>query len=146
MIMEDNLKETPTENQPSDLFSDVFDTSAYEASMRSARNWLYWIAAIQMALGIYEYYRSISRELGIYALIVQGIIAIVFFLLALWSKKSPVLAFTTALIFYVLIILGLALINPTNIFSGAILKVLVIIALIRANRDSRKYEAIKSSL
>lgn len=130
------------------IFDDVYDLAPYEKSMKNARVWLYVIAAIQVILGIVEFNTVDDPTIAAVAFGIDAFIALVFLVLALWSKKKPVIAFTIALSFYIVIVLGLTLVSGdfTNLAKGIILKVLIVAALIKANRDARKYEAIKQSL
>src|SRR3982751_2716476 len=91
----------PASEQPG-LFNDVFQLEPYEKSMKNARVWLYVIAAIQFVVGIYEYSTVPDKTVGAVAFGIDAGVAIVFLVLALWSKKNPTVAFTLALVFYAL--------------------------------------------
>lgn len=56
------------------------------------------------------------------------------------------MAFTTALILYIALIAGFIALDPANATKGVVIKVLAIIALVKANKDARKYVAVKQSL
>jgi len=114
--------------------------------MKNARVWLYIIAAFQAAMGIFEYNTTDDATIGMIACIIDFSIAVLFTGLALYSKKNPVTAFTTALILYIMLIAGFIALDPSNATKGVIVKVLAIIALVKANKDARKYVAIKQSL
>jgi hypothetical protein len=130
------------------IFDDVYDLAPYEKSMKNARVWLYVIAAIQFILGIVEFNTVDDPTIAAVAFGIDAFIALVFLVLAVWSKKKPVIAFTIALSFYVVIIVSLALISGdfAGLAKGIIFKILIVAALIKANKDARKYEAIKQSL
>ena len=95
-------------------------------------------------MGIFEYANETDRTIGIIAFVIDAFIALLFLILALWSRKKPVASFTIALVIYLLLQIVFMLTDPTNIFRGIIIKIFVIIALVKANRDARKYEEIKS--
>lgn len=137
-----------TEVKEESIFSDVYDLSPYEKTMRNARIWLYVIAGAQFILGIIEYNSVDDKTIAQIAFGIDAFLALVFLGLSLWSKKKPVVAFTIALIFYIVVVLGLALLSGdfTTLIKGIIFKILVVVALIKANRDARAYEAIKESL
>jgi len=137
------LNQNETQEAPS-ILEDSIDTSAYEKNMRNARIWLYVIAGFQFLMGIYEYATIPIQEEGIIAFAIDGFIAVLFLVLALWSRKKPVVAFTVALILYVGIILLFSYFDTSNLYRGIIAKIFAIIALIKANRDARQYEQVKS--
>ena len=85
------------------LFADVVDTEPYEKSMKNARIWLYIIAALQAVMGIFEYNSTDDPTIGLIACGIDFAVAFLFLGLALYSKKNPVVAFTTALISYIVI-------------------------------------------
>lgn len=128
------------------IFSDVVDTAPYDKSLRNARIWLYVIAGIQAAIGVYEYVTTEDKNI---ALIAGGIdfgIAMLFVLFAVWSYKQPAIAFLSALIAFVLIHVGLAILDPANIARGIILKILVVIALVKAYNDARQVQKLRESV
>jgi hypothetical protein len=129
-----------------DLFADVVDTEPYEKTMKNARVWLYVIAGFQAAMGIFEYNTAEDATIGMIACIIDVSIAILFTGLALYSKKNPVTAFTTALILYIVLIAGFIALDPSNATKGVVVKVLAIMALVKANNDARKYVALKQSI
>lgn len=142
---EQTVNQEEQSSQP-DLFADIVDTEPYEKTMKSARVWLYVIAAFQAVMGIVEYNMADDATIGLIACIIDFSIAVLFLGLALYSKKNPVLAFTTALILYIALIVGFIALDPSNATKGIVIKVLAIIALVKANKDARKYVQIKQSL
>ena len=137
-----------TDKPPETIFSDMTDTKPYEKSLKTARIWLYVIAAIQLGYGIYSYF-SLKEEDEYLGLIVGGIyagVAALFFGLALWSYKKPTIAFMTALIAYVVIQISTAIIEPTTIYRGIVLKILLIVALVKAFKDAREVEKLRESV
>lgn len=134
--------ETPT------LFSDVndvVDTEQYEKSLRNARNWLYVIGGLQIIMGFIEYGTITEQQIAIAAFCIDAFIGALFLALALWSRKKPVVAFTTALVCYIVVVTGLAVLDPSNLFRGMLIKIFAVIALVKANKAARQYEAIKAS-
>jgi predicted branched-subunit amino acid permease len=129
-----------------DLFADIADTEPYEKSMNNARIWLYVIAGLQAVMGVIEYSASDDATVGVIACGIDVSIGLLFLGLALYSKKNPVTAFTAALILYLVIVAVAIIIEPSSAIKGIWLKVLAVIALVKANKDARKYAAIKQSL
>ena len=128
------------------ILADIVDTEPFEKTLRNARGWLYVVAAIQLAMGLYEYFTLDDNVAAAIVLGVEALIALTFFLLALWSKKKPVQAFLTALICYVTFVVGFMLLDASNIYRGVIVKILVVVALVKAYNSAREYVALKSSL
>jgi len=128
------------------IFNEVYDLEPYKKTLKNARVWLYVIAGIQFLMGIYEYYTAENQNVGILAFGIDAAIALIFLGLALWSRKNPVAAFTTALIVYLVFNIGFMLLDVSNIYRGIILKILVTVALVKANIDARKYVEMKATL
>jgi hypothetical protein len=132
----------PTEN----IFSEMVDYTPLEKSMKNARIWLYVIAGLQLIMGIYEYSTEFDPVVKWLAFGIDAGVGGIFFLLALWSRKKPKLAFTIALILYLVLNIGFMIMDPENILKGVLIKAIVVVALVKANKNARKYEEIKSSL
>lgn len=137
------LKEAPPQES---ILTDMVDRESYEKPLKNARTWLYVIAGIQLAMGFYEYFTVEDNIVASLALGIQAVIALTFFLLALWSKKKPVHAFLAALICYITVVAGFMLLDPTNIYKGILIKILVVVALVKAYNSAKEYVAIQSSL
>lgn len=135
---------TPAEE--ASIFQEIVDREPYEKSMKNARTWLYVIAAFQFIMGIVEYSREADTTVGWIAFGIDAIIAVAFLSLALWSRHKPVIAFTSALVLYILFIGTFCILDPTNLFRGIIFKVLAIVALVKANKNARTYEALRASI
>lgn len=142
---EPEIKEPEPLSQTS-IFSEAIDYTPYEKSMKGARIWLYVIAGLQLIMGIYEYSVTPDPFIAWLAFGIDTGIGVVFLLLALWSRKKPKLAFTTALVIYLLINAGFMMMDPENIFKGILLKIIAVVALVKAVKNARQYEAIKSSI
>jgi hypothetical protein len=135
-----------SDNSQETIFAGLADTTGYDRNLRRARIWLYVIAGIQLVMGIYEYSEMATTQLGIIAFCIDAGIGAIFLGLSLWSRKKPVTAFLTALIFYIAVMLIMVILDPSSIIKGIIIKVLFIIALIKAYQDARDNEAIRNSL
>lgn len=131
------------------LFSDVtdvLDVEPYKKSLKAARIWLYVIAAFQGAMGVFEYFSTPELQIAVIALLIDVLIGAVFLALALWSRKNAVVAFTAALIFYVVVAGTFMFIDASNVYKGLLVKILVVMALIKATKDAKRYAAVKASL
>ena len=77
---------------------------------------------------------------------IDTFVALVFLGLALWSRKKPLVAFSIALGFYALFHITFMILDPATIAKGIIMKVLIIIALVKAIKDAKQYEEVKASI
>ena len=135
-----------TDTSQETIFSDIVDTTPYEKNLKKARIYLYIIAALQIGVGIYQYSTADDPEL---ALILGGIpaaIGVLFLGFAIWSYKQPVIAFMTALITFVVVHLATMILDPTAIYKGIILKILVIVALVKGFKDAREVQKLRESV
>jgi hypothetical protein len=66
--------------------------------------------------------------------------------LAFLSKKKPFAALLTALILYVTVIILGAFVQPTSLFSGIVIKVLVIAYLVKGTKGAYEAEDLKRKL
>lgn len=93
--------------------------------VNSARNTLYVISGITFLSGIVYYF--ITMEF--YILFVNTIIGVLYLVLALWSVKQPLPALLSALLLYATIFVLNGLLDPSTIYQGLILKVIVLVYL-----------------
>ena len=134
------------QNAPQEtIFNDVLDTAPYEKSLKNARIWLYVVAAFQAGMGIFEFATIDDKTLAWIALIIDVVIGGVFLGLALWSRTKPYLSFVIALGLYVVFNVAFMALDSSNMLRGLLVKILVVIALVKAVRDAKKYEEIKSA-
>ena len=136
----------PQTSPDKSIFNNLVDLAPYEKSLKNARIWLFVIAGIQFAVGIFEYFSIDDNIVAAIAFGVDAFVALGFLTLAFWSKKKPLMAFSIALAFYAIVIIGYIVIDPSNLFKGIIVKVLVVIALIKAINDAKQYEEVKASI
>jgi hypothetical protein len=149
ILMKISRMSTDVEQQspdPESIFNNLVDLELYEKSLKNARTWLYVIAAFQFLMGVYEYFTVEDNVVAAIAFGIDAFIGLTFLALAIWSKKKPTIAFALALGLYVLFLISFMILDSSNIFKGVIIKILVIVALVKANRDARKYEEVKASI
>ena len=139
--------ETEPQTQTNEsIFTNLVDLAPYEKSLKNARTWLYIIAALQFGIGIFEYFTIDDKTVADVAFGIDTFVAQVFLGLALWSKKKPLVAFSIALGFYALFHITFMILDPATIAKGIIMKVLIIIALVKAIKDAKQYEEVKASI
>jgi len=135
-----------TDNSQSTIFSDIVDTTPYEKNLKTARIYLYIIAALQIGVGIYQYATANEPELALILGAIPAGIGVLFLGFAIWSYKQPVIAFMTALITFVVVHAATMILDPTAIYKGIILKILVIVALVKGFKDAREVQKLRESI
>jgi hypothetical protein len=103
----------------------------------------YVIAGVLLLSGLLSFAFNVQNNDSAGELIIYGILSISFLLLGVWSNKKPVAAIICGLSLYIIFILLQAMVAVSGIFSGIILKVLVIAGLIRALVAALEAEEIK---
>lgn len=130
----EQIPDQPTEES---IFQEAdFSMEGYDKHIRNARILLYVIAGLTL-LGLINL-TPFDTAVRIVAAVVVILFAAVFVVLALWTKKKPYTALLCALIFYLCLEMAGDLMDPTNIFRGWILKVVVIILLILGLRNGKE--------
>ncbi|MBC7889956.1 MAG: hypothetical protein H7Z13_18930 [Ferruginibacter sp.] len=113
--------------------------------VRKARNALYWTAGLVFAGEMIAMFNG-GGEFNIYILIISLIEAGIFVTLAFWTRKRPYTAIIAGPIAFIGIILFSAIANTFTdggvgflkaIFSGFIVKAIILINLIKALRDGK---------
>ncbi len=120
-----------------------FSTEQYEKHIRNARNAIFVVAAVELLFGIYTIYTS-PKANGIEVFIFILIPAI-FFMLGLWTRKKPYTAILIALIFYGSLIVLDAIVEPSQIIKGLLVKILIIAYLIRGLGNARDAQRWKET-
>lgn len=128
------------------IFSDMLDTTPYQKHLKTARIWLYVITALQVGMGIYEYSTIEDSQLALFAGLVDAGIGVLFLLFAFLSYKRPVASFIAALVAYVVIHVGMMFLDPSNIYKGIILKIVIVVALIRAISNARDIQRFQETI
>ncbi|GAA4345056.1 hypothetical protein [Flaviaesturariibacter amylovorans] len=136
--------QSPAEKEPAPILANLVDLKPYEQALRGGRIWLLVMAVACMGAGVYSWYTSEDRATALPLLLIDTGAAAPFVAFAYWSRKQPVPAFGTALLTYIGL-LGLMFLNGT-LFSGFLLKMIFLSALIRAVRDARAYARVRSSV
>ncbi len=143
-INEEEHPEQPT------IFSDIStDMSGYQKNIKRARVWLYIIGGYQIIIGVSEYIKYADYAENIRWLIfgIDALIGILFIGLAMLSYRKAVIAFISALILYVVVnIWVLYSTGFTALSFYWILKIVVIVALIRAIKDAQEHASLKQRL
>ncbi|MES1218961.1 MAG: hypothetical protein ABUT20_25870 [Bacteroidota bacterium] len=152
--------ETNEPNHQKDVISDYaselqqIEMEGYERAVKKARNALFW------AGGLYFFWEMIGmfRSEGGFNLpwfIVAVIEAGIFIALALWTKTKPYTAVIIGLVYFIgLIILGVIVYAAQEgsggifkaIFSGIIVKVIIIVNLVLPIKDAKALQEAKKNM
>lgn len=115
-----------------------------EDKLKTVKVILYIIAAIQLIVGIVFYF--MNKENALYVVIIQVIVAIIFFGLALLVNKKPKLGVISALTLYAGLILLNAIYDTSSIYSGLIIKAAVIYAFVKGITAAKEVEALREKI
>jgi hypothetical protein len=134
----------PETQQEESIFNEAdWSTQGYDKHIRNARIMLYIVAGLQLlpllTLG------PIAEDVYWIVIGLQLFFVAVFVALAIWTKYKPFAALMTAMIFFICIWLLGAILNPATIFSGILVKVIVVILLILGIRNARDAEEVKKT-
>jgi hypothetical protein len=127
--------------QQENLLEDMYDYNSmegYDKPVRNARILLFVLAALQLipiflATDLPEPENWIT--IGIYV-----VLAGIFAGLAFWTRTKPYTAVITALSIYTGLILLSAVLEPSSLFRGIILKIVVFVLLINALRNGKEVQ------
>lgn len=105
---------------------------------------LYIVAGLYALAGIYEAFFMLGAEVlfGIIDWIVAGI----FIGLAILSYKKAFIAMVTGLAVYLLLIVLLAIVDPTTIIQGVIWKILITALLVHGIKEAKSTEVKKEKV
>ncbi len=146
-----NKQESPIADYADELKQ--IEMQGYETAVRKARNALFWTAGLVFLGEMIAMWRSgVGFDAIIFgiALVEAGI----FIGLALWTKKKPHTAVVTGLIVFILFIILSVVLNGMAdgtegamkaLFSGAIVKAIILVTLIKAISDANALQKAKEN-
>ncbi len=147
--MENKLlpEETNNKKEESIFTEEDFSLQNYDKHIRQARNAIF-AAAIILAFNISvliftipENYAYLWLDILIYGGFVAG-----FIILGLWTKRKPYYAIVGALILYGSFIVLNAALDVKTLFSGIILKIIIIVILVKGINDAKEAQERKEIL
>ncbi|MGP8217149.1 MAG: hypothetical protein ACLQQ4_16385 [Bacteroidia bacterium] len=116
------------------------ELGAVKKKINRARNVLYFLAGLNIVLGIAI---SFTMQNQAAIIIASVIIGGIFFGLGLWCNRNPFPAILTGFFVYIVLLVIEGVFDPLSIFKGIFLKIFVISAFIygyRAVKDAEKME------
>jgi hypothetical protein len=132
--------------------STIFDESdiiieANKKNMRNARSYLYVIGAIQICVGFYTMYQlqnlGFAMDYMLLGFTIDASIGLALIGCAIWSYWKPYWAFITALVCMAVFVAIASYIDISNLYKGIILKVLAVVALLKAMKDAKEEIRLK---
>lgn len=134
-----------SENAISDYYEGVknLEVQGYETGIKKARTALFVTAALLL---IGEIIAASATDFAFTPLMI-GIIVVevgIFVALGLWTKTKPFSAIIIGLIVFILIwIAGIIVIGDRAIYSGIIVKIIILVSLISALKPAKAWEDAK---
>ena len=143
-----NTTEPHNENEIADYYEGVkkLEMQGYETGIKKARNALFVTAALVF---ISELLAAGTSGTGITPLLIGIALfeAGIFVALALWTKTKPFSAIMTGLILFILMWVAAIFLNGGKaVYSGIIVKIIVITYLAKALKDAKAWEETKKNL
>jgi hypothetical protein len=119
------------------------EESETKKTLNKGRYALIVIGALYILMGFLEGFLMAGNQLlfGI----IDWIIAAIFFGLGVWSFYKPYVALISGLIFYLLLILLFAIVDPMNIIKGIVLKIIIISYLIYSIKVAKNEHSAEQS-
>jgi hypothetical protein len=134
-----NLDEAQTS-----IFPQEIDLTESNKKINNARGTLFFVAAAQFGMGIYEYISNEDKTIGGIAFSIDAFVASIFLVLALTTKKKPYISLLLALIAYILVVAAFGFIDPTNLAKGAVVKIFFTVALVKGVKAAKEAETLKT--
>jgi hypothetical protein len=112
----------------------LYELSLFQKKIRSARNTLYVLASLFVLSGIFFYSTSEEYANPLALLITFLVIAGIYVGLAVWTKKQPLPAIVSGLLLFVILQLVSVIEDPSYLFKGIIIKIVVVVYLVKGIR------------
>jgi hypothetical protein len=142
--MENNKECNLESNNSENIFNDEeFSLEGYDKNIRQARNTLFVLAGLQLLFGIYLIF-TVHEIAAWTSFAITTLVAVIFLALGFWTKAKPYTAIIYALIVYILLWVGDCVFDPTYIYKGILLKIIVIVYLAKGLKDAREAQDIKT--
>lgn len=110
--------------------------------VKNGKTVLYVLAGLNVLAGIIE----MVRYEDIAALVASLVLAVIYLVLAAWSDKQPFAAILTGFIIYITIQLLSVILDPINILSGIVLKIIIITVFIKGIKSAREAQDVLKEL
>jgi hypothetical protein len=105
-----------------------------QGKTKSSQTIMYVLAGLFFVVGLFVGFGADNFE----GMVINIFCCLIFLVLAAWCSKNPFGATLTALIIYGTIQVVNAFMDPTTIFSGIILKIIIVSALVKGIRSAQE--------
>lgn len=122
------------------------DLADLNNNVESARKSLYWIAGLSVISFLFGYFTANNEQDKFIILFTSVILIGAFLVFGVWSKTKPTAALISGLSLYLIIHTLNAIVDPATIFSGIILKVIIIVYLIKGIKSVLEVDKLKKEL
>jgi len=113
-----------------------------EKKIKTAKIYIYVLAALVFVSGLVYGFAKDDFVL----MIVNLCISLLYLIMAAWSDKNPFGAILTTFIIYITLILLNAFLDPSSLFSGWLIKILVIGAFVKAIQSAKEAQGLLADL
>lgn len=134
---------TPINSMETKEYKEILLSEA-EKKLNRVKFILYAIAIVQLVLGLYYYFQN--EALNMEVLIIQSVVAALFFGLAFLVNKKPRIAVISALVLYLSLLILNSIADPGSIINGLLLKGLVIYAFVVGIKAAKEAEDLRTKL
>lgn len=123
-----------------------FDLQDFHKNIKSATNSLYWVAGIFALGALLTTFNLPNQEDIVPHLIIYIILISAFLALAVWGKQKPLPALISGLSLFIIIQIVNTIFDPVTLFSGIILKIVIIAYLVKGIKAALEADKIKKEL
>jgi hypothetical protein len=102
--------------------------------IQTAKIIMYVLAGLTFLMGVYQGFGQDDFS----GLIINCILALLYLIMIAWADKNPFAATLSVFILYVTVNLANAFFYPATLFSGIILKIIVIVGLIKGIKSAKE--------
>jgi len=97
------------------------NVSDVEKKIKNARNALYVMAGFTFIYGVGSFFQE-----DIATAVVNGVLCLIYMVLAMWTKQKPLMAILLGLLLYLTTIIINAVVDPMTLAKGILFKIIVI--------------------
>lgn len=141
-------QEPPRENEIADYYDGVKqqEIQAHESGIKKARTALFVTAALVL---VGELISISAAGVGFPPLVI-AVIAVevgIFVALAFWTKTKPYSAIIIGIIVFILMwILAIMVNGGKGIYSGVVVKIIILVILFKALKDAKAWQELKKTI
>ena len=116
-----------------------------ENKVKNAKMWLFIVGGFSIALALFNFFFRYD-QLNVLSTVIDCAIGLVYIGLAFLVNQKPYTAVLTGLILYISTILLLGVLDPTNLASGWLFKIIIIAALVSGLKAAKQALQLRQEL